>query len=340
MTAPRRTTLTDVARLAGVSVGTASNVLNNKGRHTAATRQRVMWAAAEMHFSPNALIRSLQRGRTNTVGVFTWRLHQAEWRDIALAILQGISRTLSQKGMDVLLYARHPHETLVDPSAFLDGRVDGVILAPGGVNADGARALARANLPTVMLYEDPPEPSIASVTIDNRAGITAAVDHLVRLGHRRIGYVSPLYSYDFRQRYDTYRDRLETHGIVPDRRWSATDVVDTDAYYDAVVTRLLCQEAPPTAIIAGNDGIALGLLTDLARRRVRIPGDVSVIGFDDSMKAAEARLTTVRQPAEDLGSCAGRMMLGLLNSDIALERRVELPVTFVARETTGPPSFG
>ncbi len=336
---PKRATISEVARLAGVSIGTVSNVLNGKGRFSETTRRRVLWAASELQFAPNALIRALQSGRTNTIGVFTWRVYLGGSRDVSLDMLRGISRGLSEHSLDALLYARHPHEGEVEAAYFMDGRVDGVILAPGGLNRAGVDALAASGLMGVLLYQRYVPGRLASVRIDNASGIAAAVDHLVRLGHRRIAFVSPLYSDDFHERYEAYCNALEAHGIVPDRRLAATSVTEHGPDLEHAVLALIQREHPATAILAGNDGLALRTLEILANRGVSVPGDVSVVGFDDAPDAATARLTTIRQPAEELGFQAAVLMKRLLEGRNGADCHMVLPVHFVPRETTGPPAY-
>jgi len=213
----RWTTLRDVAKRAEVSVSTASKAFNNKSQVAPQTRQRVLQAAADLHFTPNALIRSLQRGKTNTVGVFTWpvRVHPA--RHITMHLLQGIADGIAETRHDLLLYSHFPGRAEQVPvTTFLDGRIDGVILGPHALSAEGLESLAAAGLPTVVLYHEPVPETMGMVGIDNVAGVLATVDHLVDLGHRRIAFYAPLSSFDFRKRLEGYRQGLEWRGIPPD----------------------------------------------------------------------------------------------------------------------------
>jgi LacI family transcriptional regulator len=335
----RRSTIADVAKLAGVSVGTVSNVLNVKGRYSETTRRRVLWAASELQFAPNALIRSLQSGKTNTIGVFTWRLHLGGTKDVSLDTLRGISRGLAERNLDALLYARHPHEGGAEPTYFLDGRVDGVILAPGGLSRDGVDAFAASGMCGVLLYQNHVPPSLGAVTIDNAEGVTAAVDHLVNLGHRRIAFVSPQYSDDFSERRDAYIAASERHGLVVDRRLVVADIADHDDSLERAALNLIRSEQPPTAILLGNDALALRLLQFLCGYGVRVPGDLSVVGFDDAPDARNARLSTIAQPAEEVGYQAALLVSQMLDGAPGAACRVRLPVRFLPRETTGPPAY-
>jgi DNA-binding LacI/PurR family transcriptional regulator len=333
----RHPTISDVARAAGVSVGTVSNVLNGKGRHSAATRARVIRAASSLYYRPNALIRSLQTGTTNTVGVFTWRIYLGAWHDMTLDLLRGISRGLALKGRDMLLYARHPHEGDVEPAYFLDGRVDAVILAPGGLSPADLEQLATTSLPIVTLYQSAIPPSVASVRIDNASGIAAIMDHLVALGHRRIAFVSPVYSDDFRERRQAYWDGLERHALAFSQEWSSLGMLPRETEVGAALQSLISMRDRPTALVCGNDGVALSAIQALSGMGLSVPADVSVTGFDDSPASASADLTTIRQPAETVGSQAAEYVEALLSGARGQDCRITLPVMPIFRGSAAPP---
>lgn len=249
----RWATIRDVAERAGVSVSTASKAFNNKHQVAEHTRQRVLQVAAELHFTPNALIRSLQRGRTNTVGVFTWPVRVNPAHDITMHLLQGIADGIAATEHDLLIYSQFPGRVdHVPVTTFLDGRVDGVILGPHALSDEGLESLARAGLPTVVLYHEPTPETMGRITIDNVAGVMAAVEHLVGLGHRRIAFYAPPDTFDFQQRRKGYALGLERQGIACD-----PVLCLTPEHYHAPVEplyeRLLALPEPPTALIAGND---------------------------------------------------------------------------------------
>lgn len=334
----RRPTISDVARAAGVSVGTASNVVNCKGRHSETTRARVMQAAECLHFAPNALIRSLQTGTTNTVGVFIWRVFVGAWHEMTLGLLQGISRGLAEASRDVLLYSRHPHEGELQPVYFLDGRVDAVILAPGGLPRDGLQHLTASGLPTVTMYQSDVPDGVGSVRIDNCGGVAAVVDHLVELGHRKIAFVSPAYSDDFRERREAFRVARDRHGLDPREEWLRCDSDVGESDVAGIVARLATSGDRPTAIVAGNDGYAITALGVIEGLGLEVPREVSVTGFDDIGAARASNLTTVRQPADEVGFSAARMTLQMLNGTNGERPNAVLPVQLVTRGTTAPPA--
>jgi LacI family transcriptional regulator len=333
----RRTTIMDIARRAGVSVGTVSNILNGKGRHADSTRGRVLQAASELHFTPNALIRSLQSGKTHTIGVFTWRVRNNASHFITMRLLEGIADGIATIQYDTLLYSRHPHEGEIPVAYFLDGRVDGLIIAPGGLTAQGLEALVASGLPAIALYQGT-VPGLGSVNIDNRAGLLAAIEHLVALGHRRIALYTPDYTYDYQQRRDGYRLGLERAGIACDPALCVTAAPDFQTGIEAAFDRLLALPEPPTAVIAGDDGTAMSVWAELNRRGLAVPEAMSLIGFDDAPVASGSPgLTTIHQPAEEIGRIAAQFVFRLLSGRPAEECRAVLPVELIARDTTAPP---
>ena len=330
-------TIRDVAARAGVSVSTASKALSNKDQVAAVTKQRVLDAAAELHFAPNALIRSLQRGQTRTVGVLAWPMQTNTTMDITMSLLKGVADGVAATSRDLLLYSQTPaSKTAVPVSTFLDGRVDGVVLGPGVLSESNLRALASSGLPAVVMYRGDVPEQMGSVTVDNEHGIESAVAHLVALGHRRIACCIPCASTDLIERLSGYKTGLAIQGIAFD----ADLVVSPSEWLFDVASAadaLFHLSEPPTALIAGDDHIAFRWIEHLKARGLSIPGDISIIGFDDSAAAGMGSgLTTVRQPAQEVGCLAGVFVDRLIAGIPAEECRAELPVELIVRGTTGP----
>lgn len=331
-------TIAEIAKRAGVSVGTVSNVFNGKGRYTEATRNRVLEAAAELNYTPNALIRSLQRGRTHSVGIYCWPPSERLANDITSDLLRGFFEGAAEGGCDTLVYSKHAGpESDATAAMFLDGRVDGVALAPGGIDYADLAALARAGMPAVVLYEWPVPEGIASINVDNMAGIRAAIRHLCALGHQRIALYCPTYWYDGAQRARAYQIGLRECGLTFDRRLHYVPTVHYRDELGLACDHLLSVPDPPTAIIAIDDSAALLLVHELEQRGRRVPQDVSVIGFDDAPAAsAGPGLTTIRQPAREIGFLAGKMLTDMLAGRPLAQTHVVMPVELVVRGTTGP----
>lgn len=334
----RLPTIRDVAAQAGVSVGTASKALNNQGRLSATTRAAVLRAAEELHFSPNALIRSLQRGKTGVIGVLTWPVTMNVNVSITMPLLSGISVGLAANHRDLLLYSRYPgRDDLNAPMTFLDGRVDGAILGPYDLSPAVVRGLEAAQLPVVAIYQRGVPETFGLVTVDNVGGVQAAMDHLLALGHRRIAFFGPGSSYDFKERQFGYRAALEAAGIPFDSALCLTP----ENYNEPVTTLcdiLLALPEPPTALLSGDDNLALRWIQELTQRGLRLPRDFSVVGFDDVPAASNSpSLTTIRQPALLVGQQAASFVDQMIHGTPASQCRAVLPVELIVRESSGPP---
>lgn len=342
-------TIRDVAARAGVSVGTASKAFNNKGALSVETREKVLRAATDLHFTPNALVRSLQRGQTHTIGAFTWPVRGSAMQDITMAILKGVSEGVASTYRDLLLYSHPPIEFSyplptghqpVTAATFLDGRVDGLILGPSVVNDEALEMLANSQLPVIVLYKHDIPLRMGSVTIDNTSGVFSLIEHLVGLGHKRIAYSSPLNTPDFRERFDAYSDALSTFGMAVDpellfvhnqQRFNEQDAADW----------FLCRKFAPTALVAGDDSLAFMWMNVLDSIGKRVPCDISVVGFDDCPSAANSPgLTTVRQPAEEVGRTAALFVNKLIGGADPNECRIKLTTELIIRGSTGPVTKG
>jgi LacI family transcriptional regulator len=344
----RSSTLRDVANRAGVSVGAASKAFNNKGKLSVETRRRVLEAAADLHFVPNALIRSLQRGKTNTIGALTWEVSEFSPVDITMRLWRGISRGVAAAHRDILIYSHLPERSQTDMAAiFMDGRADGLILGWEEVNGRSLEALAAANFPTVVLYNPAAPVGLGYVDVDNRAGVATAVDYLASLGHRRIAFWAPYRTFNYVDRAEGYREGMRRNNLPVEQELclshenrSLTQVAE--AWGDGLqqdCSHFLSLTERPTAIILGDDAGALTWMRMLQERGLWIPQDISVVGFDDVAGAiAPPGLTTIRQPAEEVGRLAARFIDALLNGASASECRATLPVELVIRGSTGPPA--
>jgi LacI family transcriptional regulator len=342
----RGSTLRDVARQAGVSIGTASKAFNNKGSLSPETRRRVLQAADALNFAPNALIRSLQRGASHTVGVLTWDIHEDPTRDITMHLWRGIAEGVAATGRDSLVYSRLPERTRTNLAAtFLDGRADGLILGPEVVDRTCLQALAEAAFPTVVLYNRTVPDGIAYVDVDNEAGVAAAVAHLAALGHRRIAFWAPYPTFNYADRAAGYRRGLDESGLPFDPSLCRLNPDQAPTHTHEEYLGVLARDAAflfalpdrPTALIVGDDAAALAWLPALAARGVRVPEDLSLVGFDDVARAvAPPGLTTVRQPAEAVGRRAAEAVDAILAGGSPADHRVILPVELVVRGTTAP----
>ena len=350
-----RPTLADVAAEAGVPVATASLAFSGAGPIAAATRDRVLAAAARLSYSgPNPLGQQLRSGRSGIVGVVPGDRLRRSFRDpVSVQVLDGLAQALSDQNLGLLLVPSEAGEVpaLVQHTA-MDAAV--VILANGPDDAVVA-TLRRRGIPVVSieaeLGEDTDRPGRANVNvgIDDQGGTEQLVRELLALGHRRFGVVALPFGHDRRLgepgegglervRYAHTRRRLAgiaDAGVVPEV------VIETPGslveHGRSAGHQILTRPDPPTAIVALSDLLASGVVLAARELGLRVPQDVSIAGFDgiDLPWLAPDVLTTVRQPLADKGRLAGEVAVAL-----AAGREVEevvLPVELEIGTTTGPP---
>jgi DNA-binding LacI/PurR family transcriptional regulator len=331
-------TMRDIAEATGVSQSTVSRVLS--GTPTAvpiaeSTRMRVMETARQLGYRPNPLARGLRGAPTMLIGVIV--------RDItdpffAVAI-EAATREAGRRGYNVVL--GHAHESADEAQALtsiLEARHCDALLFLGDLRdrPDLIEELQDTRIPVVAMWHGSRESGIPTVSVDNRGGTTAVVDHLVGLGHQRIAFAGPRGRLgDITEREDAFVAALHGHGL-PTPEELLADVPNTYAGGAAALDRLLELEVPPTAIVGSTDVIALGLLHGAHERGLRVPQDVSISGFDDIPQAAFTvpALTTVRMPTAAMVTAAVDLAIG--QEDPVAELHPVLEPELVVRHSTGP----
>ena len=340
----KRITHQDVARLAGVSTATVSYVVNNGPRSTSPeARERVLKAIEDLDYHPNAFARGLRAGRTNTIAVIDNDYHAMTVfsSPYTAGILTGLTACFKANGYYILVHPVMVGEALSDTESLLhSGRLDGVVirLVQDPPATDMLLELvASAGIPCVCIeVAAAPRFGFSAVTYENTGGGYAATSYLIAQGHRRIGYIGgdPRYI-TARGRLAGYRRALTDHGLpCDDALVTGGDWVASIA--GPSVAQLMALEDAPTAIFAASDMIAFTVLEELRNRRVRVPEDIAVIGFDDIQLASEVtpRLTTVRIPLFELGQRAGNLILDLVQAEHDGAARAEiLPVELIRRES-------
>lgn len=354
MALKQRTTIRDVAERAGVSPATVSNHLNGKGRLGAETRERIRVAMDELHFTPNGLIKALQRRRTHVLGLLIGgmeALQQHPEQSITLPLLSGIYDAADAAAHDILLYTGWPSRPERSTGRdFLDGRVDGLLWLAPNIDSPALARMAAAGLPVVaMLTRRVPE-HVAYIDAENVAGARALVEHLIAQGHRRIAFAGPQHASNFVDRYRGYREALAAAGIAEDpalvatgnelRQGSPLELrFGNPALYAALLDRWLALPEPPTAIFVCTDTWAARVAEAAAARGLTIPGDLALAGFDDAPLASAlcGGLTTVRQPFAEVGRAAVEQMLCLVEGAAPAECSRTLPTQLVVRASTAAP---
>ncbi len=335
-----RPTSADVARRAGVSRTTVSFVLNERRdvRLRPETRRRVLEAAAELGYRPHGPARQLAVGASRTLGlVLLQRPEQIAVDGLLAETLRGLSTAAQAADYRVLV---EPHEP--GSRTYLEliaaSHVDG--LAVSGPRSDdaGLAELAAEGRP-VVVQGSAPGVACPSVDVDNEAGARRAVEHLLDLGHLRIGCITnaPLGYTAAAERLAGYRAALRGAGLEPDDRAVAEGNFDPASGATAM-ERLLEAEPELTAVFVASDVVALGAIAAARARGRRIPEDLSIVGFDDIPLAAhfDPPLTTIRVPAHDLGLTVGRALIERIAGRPVADRTL-LPIELVVRGSTGPP---
>lgn len=324
-------TLEMVAQRAGVSPSTVSRILNGTATVSGAKQQAVDAAIKALGFRPNPVARGLAGGRTLSIGVVTQTISSPFYGEA----LHGIENQLEHAGYIPIFVSGHWQEDeerkAID--VLLSRRVDGLIVLAGRL-ADAALRHCAEAVPTVVVGREIQGPGLFSFGFDNHAGAMLATRHLIDGGHRQIAFLAgdPTHG-DAIERHAGYRDALAQAGL----RYDPALVIPgdfTEASGLAAVDNLLDRGARFTAIFAANDQMAIGAALGLYRRGLRVPGDVSLVGFDDIAPAQflVPPLTTVRQSVYDMGCQAAAAMLDLLRGAAP---RVSLPQPrLVAREST------
>lgn len=327
----------DVAEAAGVSQSTVSRALAGGGRVAPATRSLVLEAAARLGYRPNAAARSLVTRRTHTIGVVAEDLRNPFFPEL----VDDLHSELAQAGYSTVLVADREARGV----PVRDGRetwtgLDGLAFISTRTWSRGPAAAAAAGIPAVLLNREVDADDVDCVVSDNETGGALAGHHLLALGHRRIALISgPADTSTARGREVGFRRALAEGGAPLD------EALRREGRYSYEAGRQWCaellgSEAPPTAIFCGNDVIAFGAL-DVARRvGAAVPGDVSLIGYDDVDMSgwAAMALTTVRQPLASMARMAARLLVHRVNAGQPVPpRRHVFPPHLVGRATTAPP---
>ena len=332
-----RATIRDIADLAGVSIATVSRVLNGRPDVAPETRETVLQVVREHGFSTNRGARGLSSGRTGIIGLTLPLVNDAYFGPI----LSGAAEALYEQDMRIMLCPTlHEHDREVSLlERLMRGTTDGAILMLPEESTTELLRLQEQGFPFVVVdpREQPPD-GIPCVSAMHATGAKLAAEHLLQLGHRRIGVIAgePGW-YATEERLIGLRGALATAGILPD--------LDLIAYTDWRLPRgeeaaeqLLARPDRPTAIFAFNDNVAIGALNVARRLGLSVPEDVSVLGFDDTFQATivTPKLTTVRQPLAELGRMGVSLLTRLIDGQRLDALRIELSTTLVVRDSTGP----
>ena len=325
----------DVARKAGVSVMTVSRAMSGEGYVAEKTREKVLAAARELGYTPNLSARMMKGSRTNVIGVLVNDLLSTVINEIVGAV----SVSLRKCGMDLIIY-----NSIEDLGAsgrsgvqqMLRNHCDGLLFVLPRLSEGYIEYLEGSSQPTVLVNYCRTDTTLPVVGGANYAGGVTAAEYLLGLGHRRIGFIagSP-HTGQSQERERGYKAALKKAGVRSDRALVAQGDFGQRSGFEGA-QKLLRLPDPPTAIFAANDDMAIGAINAAHSLGLRVPDDVSVVGFDDIPSASHLhpRLTTLRQPLADISEAAVMELVRRINNAEGQQHRIDFPCELVVREST------
>jgi LacI family transcriptional regulator len=333
-------TISDVAKRAGVSSMTVSRVINNSGYTSPNTRARVEQAIAELGYVPNALARGLRFKQTKTIALVMTDITNPFFTTLA----RGVEDTANQAGFTVIFCNTDESETKEHSylQMLLQQQVDGILLVPARSNsAESVKVIKKQNTPVIVLDRRvPPHTDVDVVRCDSEDAAQRLVHMLIELGHRRIGVLSgPKGVSTADDRVQGYRNALRHAGIVEHKNLIYRGSFTQESGYE-IACQLLDVNPRPTAIFAAHNFFAPGVLKRARELNLRVPEDLAIVAFDDlPWTLAHAPFFTVAiQPAYEIGKQAAQLLFQRLNGTAdKRHQEIILPVEIVIRESSGPP---
>lgn len=327
-------TILDVAKLACVSTATVSRVINSPDNVRVETREKVLQAMSKCNYKYNALARGFVTKKSNTIGLIIPNINNPVFADSTL----GVQEYADKRKMKVILgnsdYKYSQEDNLVN--ALRESQVDGLIITTTNLKGNVLKNLVDESFPFVLLFSTVKGVPISAVGVDNYRGGYLATEHLVSLGHRRIGMVAGNFSITERSfhRWHGYKKCLRDNKIAYDKGLVIQTDYSLSGGRDAIKT-LLNQASPPTAIFCSNDYIALGAIKGAREAGLSLPDDLSIVGFDDMQTASYMvpPLTTIRQPAYEMGRRAAELLLQLIEKESKPVQDM-METSLIVREST------
>jgi len=331
MESKARVTIRDVASRASVSVATVSKVLNDRHGVAAGTHARVRAVIDELGYEASLVAQSLRNHRTNVIGILV-----ADLEPFSAELLKGAADAIRESGFELVVYSAGGR------AADREGWERRYLSRLSGTLIDGAVIVtptvvdASYGAPIVAVDPHTGSSSLPTIESDNLRGAQLATEHLLELGHRRIAMLTGRPDLQSaRLREEGYRKAMAAAGVAPDERLVRLGAYNAPVSADAA-RELLSGDDPPTAVFAANDTSAIATIEVARELGVSVPGDLSVVGFDNIPESALAHppLTTVQQPMRQLGHDAIAMLVALIAGEQLDETHVTLETTLVLRRTT------
>lgn len=330
----RKVTIIDVAKTAGVSRQTVSRAINDKGEISPETKERVLAAVEKLGYRPNRLAQSMITQQSMTIGLVVPDITNLFFPEVA----RGVQDAGRENGYNILLCNTDddPEEELVNLNSLQDHQVDGIIIVSSSADEKNLAKFADVSAPIVLFNRAFNHPNVSLMMTDNVRGGYMATEHLISLGHRRIGMIAPHSSQESKaKRVQGYQEALRAAGIEPDPDLIVREANTLQGGYQGM-KKLLSENPEITAIFTYNDLLALGAMRACRDAGRRIPEDIAIIGFDDISLAAMVTpsLSSIHVDKYELGRLALMRLLSVLNhSENALEP-LSLSLDLVVREST------
>lgn len=329
-------TIIDVARESGVSYSTVSRALNGYEFVKPSTRDKVLRAAEKLGYVPNQQARSLAGGRSNLIGVLVPNLGNGYISEI----IRGVDEQLAESNYNLILYTTHRH--LGKESSYvatiMNGAADGLLLIVPLTSMTYLDSLRQQNFPYVLIDQSDTDNRSSIVRVTNWQGAYDATRYLLELGHRRIGFITGLMELtSATERLEGYRTAMTDHGApVLDELVIEGDYWERGGYN--ATRKLLDLPQLPTAIFASNDLSAFGAMEAIRQQGLRIPEDISIVGFDDIPQAPYSypKLTTVRQPLDQIGRTAVKMLLEHIEKPGLGTQQITVTTQLIVRDSCQP----
>jgi LacI family transcriptional regulator len=329
-------TIRDVAKAANVSISTISHVINETRYVSPDTRERVLAAMKQLNYQHNRVASSLRNRKTHTIGVLLPNSANPYFAEI----LAGIESACFEQDYHIIMGNANddPEREQSYLKVLLSRQVDGILLISTGAFDDSIHLLRENKTPVVMVDRSTELTPVDEIFTDNQGGGYLAAAHLLALGHRRIGCVTgPSFLTPSAARVQGYRDAFAAAGQNLKEEWIVTGDFQHEGGYMAA-QKLLALGDMPTAVFVCNDLMAVGVIAALQEAGLRVPQDVSVIGYDNIPLASYSnpRLTTIAQPARELGYLAVERLLERLDDPNVVARHEMLPVMLIERDSCRP----
>lgn len=328
-------TMDDVARHAGVSRALVSLVMRESEKVSERSRAAVLRAADELGYRPNLIARNLASKTTRTIGLLINDLHNPYFPGVA----DGIKQSADAHGYRLLINSAFlsDDDERTALESFIDFRVDGIILTGSRASAASIEQIA-AWVPVIVVSRPVQSKLVDTINNDDRLGAELAVEHLIDLGHRHICHIDGGRGAGASQRRGGYESTMRAHGLEPFVvRGSFTETSGAQA-----AEQMLASDEPVTAVFAGNDVSALGALDAIEGAGLRVPDDISIVGYDNTFVAAlrHVSLTSIDQSRTEQGALAVQALLERVEGGRTEATHQVLPPSLVARNSTGPPPAG